>query len=59
MNLHQQRMHFYCRETQRQEIISSRAYFLWQHAGRPVERDLEFWLAAERQVEGWLRFLPG
>lgn len=31
--------------------VRARAYELWERAGRPVNRDLEFWLEAERQVE--------
>ncbi len=30
--------------------VSRVAYQLWENAGRPVGRDLEFWLAAEAQV---------
>jgi hypothetical protein len=30
--------------------VSARAYALWEQAGRPAERDLEFWLQAEKQV---------
>ena len=30
--------------------VSRLAYQLWENAGRPVARDLEFWLAAEAQV---------
>jgi len=30
--------------------ISRIAYKLWESAGRPAGRDLEFWLAAETQV---------
>lgn len=31
--------------------VRARAYELWEEAGRPVGRDLEFWLEAERQIE--------
>lgn len=31
--------------------ISDRAYELWQRAGHPMARDLEFWLAAEREIK--------
>jgi Protein of unknown function (DUF2934) len=31
--------------------VRARAYELWEQAGRPAGRDLEFWLEAERQVE--------
>ena len=30
--------------------IASRAYQLWEAAGRPTERDLEFWLLAEQEL---------
>lgn len=30
--------------------ITARAEQLWQQAGRPSGRDLEFWLKAEKQV---------
>ena len=30
--------------------VSRIAYQLWESAGRPAGRDLEFWLAAEAQV---------
>ena len=31
--------------------VRARAYDLWEQAGRPIDRDLEFWLEAERQIE--------
>ncbi|MGL9621768.1 DUF2934 domain-containing protein [Bradyrhizobium sp. U531] len=31
--------------------VRARAYELWEQAGRPVGRELEFWLEAERQLE--------
>lgn len=31
--------------------ICGRAYELWERAGRPMGRDLEFWLAAEREIK--------
>ncbi|WP_339031194.1 DUF2934 domain-containing protein [Bradyrhizobium symbiodeficiens] len=31
--------------------VRTRAYELWERAGRPSHRELEFWLEAERQVE--------
>jgi hypothetical protein len=31
----------------RYEWIANRAYRLWEKAGRPSGRDLDFWLAAE------------
>ena len=30
--------------------VSRLAYQLWENAGRPAARELEFWLAAEAQV---------
>jgi hypothetical protein len=30
--------------------IANRAYRLWEQAGRPSGRDLEFWIQAEAQV---------
>ena len=33
------------------EEITARAQQLWQIAGNPADRDLEFWLAAENEVE--------
>ena len=33
------------------EPIRTRAYFLWEQAGRPEGGDLEFWDEARRQVE--------
>lgn len=36
----------------REEAIRRRAYDLWQSAGRPEGRDLEFWLSAERSFYG-------
>ncbi|WP_407123062.1 DUF2934 domain-containing protein [Bradyrhizobium sp. STM 3561] len=33
----------------REEVIRRRAYDLWQTAGRPEGRDLDFWLSAERE----------
>jgi hypothetical protein len=34
----------------RRPRIRARAYELWEKAGKPVGRDLEFWLEAERQI---------
>lgn len=31
--------------------IAQRAYGLWEQAGRPAGRDLEFWLLAENQLQ--------
>lgn len=30
--------------------IANRAYSLWENAGRPHGRDMEFWLQAEHQL---------
>jgi hypothetical protein len=32
------------------ELIAARARDLWEKAGCPADRDLEFWLAAETQL---------
>ncbi len=37
-------------ENKLQNDISNLAYSLWDNAGRPAHRDLEFWLEAEKQV---------
>ena len=34
----------------REEETRARAHELWEQAGRPEGRDLEFWLRAEREV---------
>jgi hypothetical protein len=39
------------RRMMRRPQIRARAYELWEDAGRPAGRDVEFWLEAERQVE--------
>ena|SRR2546421_9716084 len=31
--------------------IASTAYTLWEQAGRPAGRDMEFWLEAERRIQ--------
>lgn len=36
--------------TANEENVSRLAYQLWEQAGRPVGRDLEFWLAAEAKL---------
>jgi hypothetical protein len=36
--------------TANEASVSRLAYQLWENAGRPVGRDLEFWLAAEAQA---------
>jgi hypothetical protein len=38
----------------REESVRSRAYQIWQRHGRPAGRDDEFWLQAERELEGCL-----
>jgi hypothetical protein len=35
----------------RHSKVRARAYELWEAAGRPLDRDLEFWLEAERQIK--------
>ena len=39
------------RRMMRRGQVRARAYDLWEQAGRPVDRDLEFWVEAERQIE--------
>jgi len=39
------------RRMMRRGKVRARAYELWEQAGRPANRDLEFWLEAERQAE--------
>lgn len=39
------------RRMMRRGKVRARAYELWEQAGRPEGRDLEFWLGAERQIE--------
>ena len=31
--------------------VASRAYILWEQAGRPQGRDVEYWLQAESQIK--------
>ena len=33
------------------EVISARAFALWDQAGRPQGRDLDFWFQAENQLK--------
>jgi hypothetical protein len=33
------------------EAIAARAHALWEQAGRPNGRDLEFWVQAEQQLK--------
>ena len=35
----------------RRPRVKALAYELWEEAGRPAGRDVEFWLEAERQVK--------
>jgi hypothetical protein len=37
-------------ERTKQTEVTDRAYQLWEKAGRPEGRDLEFWVQAEAQV---------
>ncbi|WP_128927573.1 DUF2934 domain-containing protein [Bradyrhizobium guangxiense] len=39
------------RRMMRRGQVRARAYELWEQAGRPGNRELEFWLEAERQIE--------
>lgn len=39
------------RRMMRRGKVRARAFELWEQAGRPEGRDLEFWLEAERQIE--------
>jgi hypothetical protein len=32
------------------DMIRTAAYFLWEEAGRPIGRDLEFWTKAEEKL---------
>ena len=38
--------------------VSRLAYELWENAGRPSGRDLEFWLSAEAQLRGRRHHAP-
>jgi hypothetical protein len=38
-----------------ERLVRERAYFLWEDAGCPDGRDVEFWLAAEKQFLAWTR----
>ncbi|SED11023.1 Protein of unknown function [Bradyrhizobium erythrophlei] len=33
-----------------QDEVRARARQLWEEAGRPADRDLDFWLQAEREL---------
>ncbi|MCK1358182.1 DUF2934 domain-containing protein [Bradyrhizobium sp. 199] len=39
------------RRMMRRGQVRARAYDLWEQAGRPAGRELDFWLEAERQLE--------
>jgi Protein of unknown function (DUF2934) len=34
-----------------EKVIRERAYQLWEHAGRPIDRSFEFWFAARAEFE--------
>lgn len=34
-----------------QDVIAACAYTIWEQAGRPNGRDLEFWVQAEQQLK--------
>ncbi len=38
-----------------ERLVRERAYFLWEDAGCPNGRDVEFWLEAERRFLAWTR----
>jgi Protein of unknown function (DUF2934) len=38
-------------ELERRQSIRDRAHELWTEHGRPWGRDVEFWMAAEREVD--------
>jgi hypothetical protein len=42
------------KELERRQHIRERAHEIWIERGCPEGRDLEFWLAAERELEGRL-----
>jgi hypothetical protein len=37
---------------EKRHLIRERAHEIWIERGRPEGRDVEFWLAAERELEG-------
>jgi Protein of unknown function (DUF2934) len=39
-------------ERTNQNEVANRAYRLWENAGRPPGRDLEFWIQAEAEAHG-------
>ena len=46
-----QRLRRFLRRDKYHEAIRARAYELWERAGWPSGRDLEFWLQAERELK--------
>jgi Protein of unknown function (DUF2934) len=42
----------------RRRKVRARAHQLWQQAGQPPDRDLEFWFEAERQINEEREGLP-
>jgi hypothetical protein len=45
-----QRLQQYLAARRSKEEIRARARELWEQQGRPTDRDLEFWLQAEREL---------
>ena len=39
-------------ELEKRHLIRERAHQMWVERGRPEGRDTEFWLSAERELEG-------
>jgi hypothetical protein len=39
-------------ELEKRHFTGERAHEIWIQHGRPAGRDVEFWLAAERELEG-------
>jgi Protein of unknown function (DUF2934) len=39
-------------ELEKRHFIRDRAHEIWVEQGRPEGRDVEFWLSAERELEG-------
>ncbi len=40
------------------EMVRSRAYTLWERAGRPQGRSQEFWIAAQQEIGGDAASIP-
>lgn len=36
-----------------EEAVRTRAYYLWDDAGRPEGDGVEYWLEAQRQLANW------